>query len=67
MVCPQQLDRGAESAAQIALDAAGDLFVAEPYSSSVREVPAPDMSLRGKPLTAGAMYTVAGAPHRRPR
>jgi hypothetical protein len=49
------------SPAEIALDGAGDLFIANPYSSCIREVPAHDVSMRGKALTAGAMYTVAGA------
>ena len=49
------------SAAEIALDGAGDLFIADPYSSSVREVPSHDVTQRGRPLTVGDMYTVAGA------
>jgi sugar lactone lactonase YvrE len=49
------------SPAEIALDGTGDLFIADPYSSCIREVPARDVSTRGKALTAGDMYTVAGA------
>ncbi len=49
------------SPADIALDDAGDLFIADPYSSCIREVPARDVTERGKALTAGDMYTVAGA------
>jgi len=49
-----------DSPAEIATDAAGDLFIADPYSSCIREVPAQDVTQRGKSLTVGDMYTVAG-------
>ncbi len=48
------------SPTEIATDAAGDLFIADPYSSCIREVPARDVTQRGKPLTVGDLYTVAG-------
>jgi len=49
------------SPAGIALDAAGDLYIADTYSSCIREVPATNITQHGKVLTGGDMYTVAGA------
>jgi sugar lactone lactonase YvrE len=49
------------SPAGIALDPAGDLFVCDTYSSAIREVPVTNTSERGVSMTAGDMYTVAGA------
>ena len=49
------------SPAQIALDEAGDLYIADTYSSCIREVPARTITQNGKVLTGGDMYTVAGA------
>ncbi len=49
------------SPAGIALDAGGDLFIADTYSSCIREVPARNVVQRGMMLTGGDMYTVAGA------
>jgi DNA-binding beta-propeller fold protein YncE len=48
------------SPAEIAADAAGDLFIADPYSSCIREVPARDVTQRGRAMSVGDMYTVAG-------
>jgi NHL repeat len=50
-----------DSPAQIAVDSEGDLFVADTYSSVVREVPARDTTVRDKAVSTGDMYTVAGA------
>ena len=49
------------SPAEITLDSAGDLYIADTYSSCIREVPATDTTQHGKALTKGDMYTVAGA------
>ena len=49
------------SPAQIAVDATGDLYIADTYSSCIREVPAGDTTQLGRALTGGDMYTVAGA------
>lgn len=44
----------------IALDAAGDLFVADTANCRVRVLPAGATSLFGQPMSAGRLYTVAG-------
>jgi NHL repeat len=49
------------SPSQIAVDGSGDLFVADTYSSAVREVPAHNGTERGVAVSTGNMYTVAGA------
>jgi hypothetical protein len=49
------------SPAQIAIDPAGDLFVADTYSSAIREVPAVNGTERRVAVSTGNMYTVAGA------
>jgi hypothetical protein len=49
------------SPAQIAVDASGDLFVADTYSSAIREVAARNGTKRGIAVSTGNMYTVAGA------
>ncbi len=48
------------SPAEIATDSAGDLLIANPYTSCIREVPDHDVMQRGKDLTVGDMYTVVG-------
>ena len=48
------------SPAGIAVDAEGDLFIVDTYSSCIREVPARNVTQRGKALTVGDMYTLAG-------
>ena len=45
----------------IAVDAAGNLFVADTYGRSVREIAAANNSAYDLTAQAGAMYTVAGA------
>jgi len=47
--------------AQLAIDPAGDFFVADTYSSAIREVPAVNGTERGAAVSAGDMYTMAGA------
>jgi trimeric autotransporter adhesin len=44
----------------IALDAAGDLFIADTANCRVRVLPAADTTLFGQPMRAGRLYTVAG-------
>jgi hypothetical protein len=44
----------------IAVDAAGDLFIADTADCRVRALPAADTTLFGRPMTAGRLYTVAG-------
>jgi RHS repeat-associated protein len=50
------------SPAGMALDAAGDLYVADDYTDVVREVPAAAGTQWGQAMTAGDIYTVAGNP-----
>jgi hypothetical protein len=44
----------------LALDGAGDLFIADSVERAIREVPARDGTLLGQTVTANDMYTVAG-------
>jgi NHL repeat-containing protein len=44
----------------IALDGAGDLFIADTANCRVRVVPAADTTLFGQAMTAGHLYSVAG-------
>jgi hypothetical protein len=44
----------------IALDAAGDVYVADTANCRVRVLPASDTTLFGQAMTAGHLYTVAG-------
>ncbi|HXQ61413.1 MAG TPA: hypothetical protein VN796_03715 [Acidimicrobiales bacterium] len=44
----------------LAVDAAGDLFIADSYDRCIRDVPARDGLLFGRPENAGDLYTVAG-------
>jgi len=44
----------------VAVDGAGDLFVADTANCRVRMVPAANVALFGQPVTAGHLYTVAG-------
>jgi RHS repeat-associated protein len=48
------------SPAGLALDAAGDLYIADDYADVIREVPAAAGTQWGQPMTAGDIYTVAG-------
>jgi RHS repeat-associated protein len=50
------------SPAGLALDAAGDLYIADDYADVIREVPAAAGTQWGQPMTAGDIYTVAGNP-----
>ena len=45
----------------VALDAAGDLFVADAYGRAVREIPASAGASFGINTQIGAAYTIAGA------
>ena len=44
----------------VALDAAGDLFIADTANCLVRAVPAKDTTLFGEAMTAGDLYTLTG-------
>ena len=44
----------------VAVDAAGDLFIADTANCLVRAVPAQSTTLFGQAMTAGELYTVAG-------
>jgi hypothetical protein len=44
----------------LAVDAGGDLFIADSYERSIREVPAHDGELFGRSVVGGDMYTLAG-------
>jgi DNA-binding beta-propeller fold protein YncE len=44
----------------LAVDAAGDLLIADSYDRSIRDVPAHTGTLFGRPVTADDMYTAAG-------
>jgi hypothetical protein len=44
----------------VAVDAAGDLFIADTANCRVRVVPARGVTLFGRPMAAGHLYTVAG-------
>jgi YD repeat-containing protein len=50
------------SPAGMALDAAGDLYIADDYTNVVREVPAAAGTQWGQAMTAGDIYAVAGNP-----
>lgn len=45
----------------ITLDPAGNLFISDTYSSSIRIVPNADLTVNGVHMTTGNMYTLAGA------
>jgi RHS repeat-associated protein len=45
-----------------AVDAAGDLYIADEINSRIQEVPAVAGTQWGQAMTAGDMYTVAGSP-----
>jgi hypothetical protein len=44
----------------VAVDAAGDLFIADTANCRVRVLPAADVTLFGRMMTAGHLFTVAG-------
>ena len=45
----------------LAVDAAGDVYIADSGASQVREVPAASGTWWGQPMTAGDIYTIAGS------
>ena len=45
----------------LAVDAAGDVYIADSAASQVREVPAASGTWWGQPMTAGDIYTIAGS------
>ena len=45
----------------VAVDAAGDLYIADSYNSRIQEVAAASGTQWGQPMTAGDIYTVAGS------
>jgi hypothetical protein len=45
----------------LALDKAGDMYIADSYNNRVQEVPAVSSTQWGQPMTAGDMYTVTGS------
>jgi DNA-binding beta-propeller fold protein YncE len=53
-------DSALDQPTAVAVDAAGDLFIADTANCLVRAVPAHNATLFGQAMTAGDLYTVAG-------